>query len=240
MRKGRIVVCCIAVLCLAGLSWGEERASLKDKRDRTSYAIGVEMGRLLKQQSLDVNLDIVQGAMKDVFSGGKLLLSDDEMTAVKAGMEADRTEGKDKQRVALAEKNRKEEEKFLAENKTKEGVVTLPSGLQYKVIKAGTGKTPKEDDLVSVRYRVSLIDGTEIENSHHKSNVETFDLENVVVGWRQGARLMQEGAQWRLFVPSHLAYGEDGVGELLGPNTTLIFDLELVAVLDKPREKPAE
>jgi FKBP-type peptidyl-prolyl cis-trans isomerase len=233
--KARIIICVVA-LCLAGTVWAGEREPLKEKRDRISYTIGVDIGRLLKKESVDVNLDVFKEAIKDVLSGTKLLLTDDEMAEIKNVIGKDVSEGKEKHKQALAEKNRLEEEKFLAANKGQEGVVCLPSGLQYKVIKAGTGKTPKEDDLVSVHYRVSLIDGTEVESSYGKSEPATFDLENVIPGWREGARLMQAGAKWRFFIPSKLAYGEDGVGELLGPNTMLIFDLELLKIMDKLKE----
>jgi FKBP-type peptidyl-prolyl cis-trans isomerase len=233
--KVRIIICVVA-LSLAGTVWAGEREPLKEKKDRISYTIGVDIGRLLKKESVDVNLDVFKEAIKDVLSGAKLLLTDDEMAEIKNAAGKDVNEGKEKHKQALAEKNRIEEEKFLAANKGHEGVVCLPSGLQYKIIKAGTGKTPKEDDLVSVHYRVSLIDGTEVESSYGKSEPATFDLENVIPGWREGARLMQTGSKWRFFIPSKLAYGEDGVGELLGPNTMLIFDLELFKIMDKPKE----
>ena len=118
--------------------------------------------------------------------------------------------------------------------------MALPSGLQYKVIKAGSGRTPKKEDMLEVHYRVGLIDGTEIENSKKKGGPQTFSLENVVPGWREGAMLMKTGSIWQLFVPSRLAYGEDGVGEAIGPNTMLIFDLELVKILDKPVEESGD
>ncbi len=232
--KVRIAVVCIISICLAGPLFGEERAPLKEKRDKVSYAVGVDIGRLLKKQSVDVNLDVLKEGIRDALTGGKLLLTEDEISETKTAIEKEITEQKQVKGVAVAEKNKREEDKFLAENKNKEGVITLPSGLQYKVIKAGTGKKPKEDDMVSVHYVVSRIDGSEIENSYKKGGPETFVLENVVPGWREGSLLMQSGAKWRLFIPSRLAYGEDGVGELVGPNTLLIFDLELVKVLDPP------
>ena len=237
--KARIIICIIA-LSLAGASWAADRAPLKDSKDKLSYAVGVDVGRLLKKESVDLNLDVFKEAIKDVLSGSKLVLSDEEMAEIKKAVSRNISEEKEKGKQALAEKNRVEEEKFLAANKVKEGVVCLPSGLQYQVIKAGTGKTPKEDDLVSVHYRVSLIDGTEIESSYGKGEPATFDLDNVIPGWKEGAQLMPTGSKWRFFIPSKLAYGEDGVGEALGPNTLLIFDLELLKIVDKPKEPPEE
>ena len=237
--KVRLFVCIVA-LSLAGVVWAGEREPLKEKKDRVSYTIGVDIGRLLKKQAVDVNLDVFKEAIKDVLSGTKLMLSDEEMAEIKKAFGKDISEGKEKNKQALAEKNKADEEKFLAANKSKEGIVCLPSGLQYQVIRAGTGKKPREDDLVSVHYRVSLLDGTEIESSYSKGEAATFDLENVIPGWREGAQLMQTGSKWRFFVPSKLAYGEDGVGELLAPNTMLIFDLELLKIMDKPKEPVAE
>ena len=233
--KKRILVCSVVMLGLAGwLYAGEGRPPLKEHKDKMSYAIGVELGRLLKKQGNEVNLELVKEAIGDVLGGKPLLLTDEEIAQVRAEMEKNATEGKDKERTALAEKNRKEEEKFLAENKTKEGVVVLPSGLQYRILKPGDGKKPKEDDIILVHYRVTLLNGKEIESSYTKGQPESFDLENVVPGWREGATLMQTGAKWLLFVPSKLAYGENGVGELLGPNTMLIFELELIKIMEKP------
>ena len=183
--KVRIFICIIA-LSLASPVWAGERPPLKEKKDRISYTIGVDIGRLLKKESVDVNLDVFKEAIKDVLSGAKLLLTDDEMAEIKGVVGRDISEEKEKHKQALAEKNRAEEEKFLAVNKKQEGVWLFPSGLQYKVIKAGAGKTPKEDDLVSVNYRVSLIDGTEVESSYGKSEPATFDLENVIPDGEKG------------------------------------------------------
>lgn len=234
------VLAALMVFIIAGPLFGEERMPLKEKRDRVSYTVGVDIGTTLKKQSVDVNVEVLKEAIRDVLTGKKLLLTDAEMAEIRVQTEKEGTERKEKQMKAIAEKNRKEEEKFLAENKSKEGVICLPSGLQYKVIRAGSGGKPKEDDVVLVHYRVALLDGTEVENSHKKAKPESFELENVIPGWREGAQLMQVGSHWRLFIPSKLAYGEDGVGELLGPNTMLIFDLELLKILDKTEEKAAD
>ncbi|HEY3275359.1 MAG TPA: FKBP-type peptidyl-prolyl cis-trans isomerase [Syntrophorhabdaceae bacterium] len=228
---------CAIIITLAGPLYAQEGVLLKEKKDRMSYTIGVDIARTLKKQSIEVNPDIVKEAMRDVFSGRTLRLTEQEMADAKTKIEKDASDQKNAEVAALAEKNKKEEEKFLAENKKKEGVVTLPSGLQYKIIKAGTGKRPKEDDVISVHYRVMRLDESEIESSYKKPEPETFSLENVVPGWREGAILMPTGSKWRLFVPSKLAYGEDGVGEIIGPNTMLIFDLELIQILEKPAQE---
>jgi len=133
----------------------------------------------------------------------------------------------------LGEKNKKEGSSFLAENQKKEGVKTLPSGLQYKVIKSGSGKKPKLDDTVTTHYRGSLIDGTEFDSSYRRGKPVTFPVNQVIPGWTEALQLMEEGAKWELFVPSNLAYGEKGAGNEIGPNATLIFEVELISVQEK-------
>jgi FKBP-type peptidyl-prolyl cis-trans isomerase len=237
--KGRILIS-IIVLFFAGPLFGQERALLKEKKDRMSYAIGVDVGNSLIKQHVDVNLDVLKEAIGDVLSNRKLLLTDKERAEIKADVERDMAEEKARRQKTAAEKNRKEEEKFLAENKLKNGVVTLPSGLQYTIVTDGAGKVPKEDDMVSAHYRVSLIDGTEVEDSQKKGEPGEFVLENVIPGWREGVGMMKTGSKWRLFIPSKLAYGEDGVGELVGPNTMLIFDIDLLKIIDRPDQKTTE
>ena len=130
----------------------------------------------------------------------------------------------------ISEKNKKEGETFLAENKKKEGVKTLPSGLQYKVITEGTGKMPKETDTVTTHYRGTLIDGTEFDSSHKRGQPATFAVKGVIKGWTEALQLMKEGSKWQLFIPSELAYGERGAGQTIGPYATLIFDIELISI----------
>jgi len=137
----------------------------------------------------------------------------------------------------LGEKNRKEGEAFLAANKKKEGVKTLASGLQYKVIKPGTGKKPKSTDTVTTHYRGTLIDGTEFDSSYNRGQPATFPVHGVIPGWTEALQLMEEGAKWQLFIPSKLGYGERGAGQAIGPNATLIFEVELVSVQEKKEEK---
>ena len=134
----------------------------------------------------------------------------------------------------VAKKNKTEGDAFLAENKKKEGVKTLPSGLQYKVIKAGTGKKPKMNDTVTVNYRGTLIDGTEFDNSYKRGQPATFQVNGVIPGWTEALQLMEQGAKWQLFIPSNLAYGERGApGGQIGPNATLIFEIELISIQEK-------
>jgi FKBP-type peptidyl-prolyl cis-trans isomerase FklB len=140
----------------------------------------------------------------------------------------------------MSEKQKQRGEAFLAENKKKEGVKTLPSGLQYKVVKAGSGKKPKLDDTVTVHYRGTLIDGTEFDSSLRRGKPATFPVSGVIPGWTEALPLMEEGAKWQLFIPPKLAYGERGAGSLIAPNATLIFEVELISIQENKREKKQE
>jgi FKBP-type peptidyl-prolyl cis-trans isomerase FklB len=231
------ILACIITLCVAGPLFGEEAGPSKEIKDKWSYTLGVELGNTLKKQSTDINVNMLQEGIKDVFSGAKIRFTDKEMAEIKATMESEMSTAREKRTKALADKNRKEEERFLSENKGKEGVVALPSGLQYKVLKNGAGPVPKEDDQVSVHYRVARTDGTEIESSYKKGEPGTFALDNVIPGWKEGVCMMKEGSKWQFYIPSKLAYGEDGVGEVVGPNSMLVFDLELVKIMDKSEGK---
>ncbi len=220
----------IVIAFLAGLAQAQETAAPKDQKDKVSYSIGVEIGKNLKKQSVDVNSEFLVKGVKDAYSGEKLLLTDDEMkealTAFQREMMAKQMEIAKK----TGEKNQKEGEAFLAENKAKEGVTVLPSGLQYKVIKAGTGKKPKATDKVTVHYRGTLIDGTEFDSSYRRGQPVSFPVNGVIAGWTEALQLMEEGAKWQVVIPSKLAYGERGAGPQIGPNATLIFEIELISV----------
>ncbi|MDA8105148.1 MAG: FKBP-type peptidyl-prolyl cis-trans isomerase [Nitrospiraceae bacterium] len=227
-----VVLCALLVSVQA---YGEEQAPLKDKKDRLSYALGLDVGNALKRQSVEINNDIFMQGVKDALSGGKKLLTDDElretMTAFSKEMATKQAEATKK----LAEKNKKEGEAFLAENKKKEGVKTLPDGLQYKVITEGKGGSPKATDTVTVNYRGTFIDGKEFDSSYKRNQPATFAVNGVIPGWTEALQMMKEGSKWELFIPAKLAYGERGAGGVIGPNATLIFEVELLSI--KPTEK---
>ena len=177
-----------------------------------------------------INPDALAAAMKDIFAGAKPQLTDEEVQQV---MQDFQKKMMAKQMAAREEglaKNKGEGEKFLAENKKKEGVKTTASGLQYKVIKDGTGKTPKATDTVKTHYRGTLINGTEFDSSYKRGEPAEFPVNGVIKGWTEALQLMKEGAKWQLFIPSNLAYGERGAGQAIGPNATLIFDIELLDI----------
>jgi FKBP-type peptidyl-prolyl cis-trans isomerase FklB len=216
----------LGILFLAFQVSAEENLVLKNQKDKVSYIIGTEIGKNFKKQSVDIDPDVLTRGIKDAISGGKSLLTEQEIQETMAAFQKEMM-------AKLEEKNKKEGEAFLTENKKKEGVKTLPSGLQYKVIKAGTGKKPKINDTVTTHYRGTLIDGTEFDSSYRRGQPASFPVSGVIPGWTEALQLMGEGAKWQLFIPPNLAYGERGMGGVIGPNATLIFEIELISIQEK-------
>ena len=223
-----------AVLSIAMLAnqacAGEKKMELKSEKDKVSYSIGLEIGSSFKKQGIDIDTDAVAAGIKDAISASKPLLTENEvkevMMAFQKGMAAKQAE----KMKGLAEKNTKEGESFLAENKKKEGVKTTASGLQYKVITPGGGPMPKDTDTVSVNYRGTLIDGTEFDSSYKRGEAVSFPVNGVIKGWTEALQLMKVGSKWQLFIPSNIAYGDRGAGGQIGPNATLIFEVELLSI----------
>ena len=200
--------------------------------DKVSYALGLGIGRQLSQMGADsLNIDDFAQAIKDILAGKEPAVSDAEaQTLVKDFFEKQEA----KQRAAAAEKfkdTKEKGEKYLAENAKKEGVVTLPSGLQYLVIKEGNGRKPKATDKVKCHYEGMLIDGTLFDSSIQRGEPATFPLNGVIAGWTEGLQLMQEGAKYRFFIPYQLGYGEQGAGASIPPFAALVFDVELIEVI---------
>ena len=227
------LIAALGILYLASQVSAEENLVLKNQKDKVSYIIGMEMGKNFKQQSIDIDPDILTRGIKDVFSGGKPLLTEQEVQETMVTFQKEMMAKQEELAKKLGEKNKKEGEAFLAENKKKEGVKTLPSGLQYKVVKAGTGKKPKLTDTVTTHYRGTLIDGTEFDSSYRRGQPVSFPVAGVIPGWTEALQLMEEGAKWQLFIPPNLAYGERGAGRDIGPNATLIFEIELISIQEK-------
>ncbi len=203
---------------------------LNTPKDKVSYGIGVDVARNFQRLGIDVDVDVLARAMRDVFGGNKLAMTDEELRSV---MTAYQNELRQKAVAAMrksAEDNQKEGDAFLEENKKKDGVVTLPSGLQYKVLKAGTGKTPTETDTVEVNYRGTLINGTEFDSSARLGKPLELKVNGVIPGWQEALKLMPVGSKWQLFIPPQLAYGGRAPSREIGPNATLIFEVELVAI----------
>jgi FKBP-type peptidyl-prolyl cis-trans isomerase FklB len=208
--------------------------TLKTQKDKASYAIGLNIGKSMNKDSVDVDTSILLRGLKDGLAGGKPLLTDDEARAVMTTLQSEMRKKQEAKMLVQGEANKKEGEAFLAGNKTKDGVVTLPSGLQYKILKEGTGAKPVATDTVVCNYRGTLLDNTEFDSSYKRGQAATFPLSNVIKGWTEALQLMPVGSKWQLFIPSDLAYGpRGGPGGAIGPNATLIFEVELMSVQPK-------
>jgi FKBP-type peptidyl-prolyl cis-trans isomerase FklB len=214
--------------------------ALTTRKDKFSYALGMNLGSSLHKQSVPVDPIILQRGLRDGLAGGKMLLTEDEARAVMLEVQADvrKKQQEEAQQAGLA--NQKEGAAFLAANKSKEGVVTLPSGLQYKIEKQGTGQTPAATDSVVCNYRGTLIDGKEFDSSYKRGEPATFPVNGVIKGWTEALQLMPVGSKWQLFIPPDLAYGDRGAGADIGPGATLVFEVELLSIQGKAQDKPSQ
>src|ERR1700730_8155778 len=215
-----------ATLSLVASSFGADQPKLKDLKDKVSYSIGLNIGSNFKKQGQELNPDVLLAGIKDGLSDKKPALTEEQ---VRETMQEFGKQMQEKQK-AIGEKNAADGAKFLAENKKKEGVKTTESGLQYKVIKEGTGPQPKNTDTVSVNYRGTLINGTEFDSSYKRGQPATFPVTGVIKGWTEALQMMKAGSKYQLFIPPELAYGERAVGGEIAANSTLLFDVELLEV----------
>lgn len=206
---------------------------LTTDKDKTSYALGLSIGKGLHRDSVEVDPKIFLRGLEDAMAGGKTLLTDDEAQAAMTALQNDLRKAQGERMQQAAEKNKAAGEAFLAANKTKEGVVTLPSGLQYKILQEGTGPKPTASDSVVCNYRGTLIDGTEFDSSYKRGQPATFPVGQVIKAWTEALQLMPVGSKWQLFIPSELGYGARGAGADIGPNATLIFEVELLSIKGK-------
>jgi FKBP-type peptidyl-prolyl cis-trans isomerase FklB len=207
--------------------------ALTTQKDKASYAVGMNFGMSLKKQSVDVDPNILARGIKDAIEGNKPLLSDADAQAALTQLQSEVQKTMEAKMQKLGVSNKQEGETFLAANKSKDGVVALPSGLQYKILKAGTGPKPIPSDTVVCNYRGTLIDGTEFDSSFKHGQPASFPVGQVIKGWTEALQLMPVGSKWQLFVPAALAYGDRGAGPDIGPNATLIFEVELLSIKGK-------
>jgi FKBP-type peptidyl-prolyl cis-trans isomerase FklB len=212
--------------------------TLATPKDKQSYAIGINVGKglnqNLKQSGVDIDPAILTRAIRDVLSGGKQLMTDQEAQETLKALQAEMRTAQEEKTKQLAEANKKEGDEFLAANKAKEGVNTLPDGLQYKVLQEGTGPKPSATDAVTVNYRGALVNGTEFDSSYKRGQPATFNVTGIIKGWTEALELMPVGSKWQLVIPSDLAYGPSGRPPVIGPNSTLVFEVELVSIQPKP------
>jgi FKBP-type peptidyl-prolyl cis-trans isomerase FklB len=223
---------------------GAAPLALKTQKEKTSYAVGVNIGNNLKRQELPVDPAILARGLRDAMNGAKLALTDDEMksvlTQLQTEMRGKQQEMMAKQQAEAKEKgaaNRKEGEAFLTANKGKEGVVALPDGLQYKILKEGNGPKPTASDTVTCDYRGTLINGKEFDSSYKRGKPESFPVTGVIKGWTEALQLMPVGSKWQLWIPADLAYGDTPRGGDIQPGDTLIFEVELLSIKDKDEKK---
>jgi FKBP-type peptidyl-prolyl cis-trans isomerase len=217
--------------------------ALTTQKDKASYAIGMNIGKGLKENltkdQVDVNNDILVRGMRDALAGNKPLLTEEESQAVLTSLQADLRKHQKELHDAEVAKNSSAGTAFLASNKAKPGVVALPSGLQYKVITAGNGPKPTAEDVVVCNYKGTLIDGTEFDSSYKRGKPATFPVGRVIKGWTEALQLMPVGSKWELYIPPSLAYGETGTnGGPIGPDQTLVFEVELMSIQPKTEAKP--
>jgi FKBP-type peptidyl-prolyl cis-trans isomerase FklB len=225
----QICIVILSITLLTGVCAAEDKLDLQDEKVKLSYSVGYQVGSDFKRQGIDISpAELLQG-VQDALSGSKPQMSREEMRSTLAKLQLSIKAAKEQKMQAQAEKNLADGMAYLFENSKKEGVTTLDSGLQYKVLAEGSGASPKATDTVTVNYRGTLIDGTEFDSSYKRDQPATFRVDRVIPGWTEALQLMQEGDKWTLFIPANLAYGERRAGPI-EPHSTLIFDVELISV----------
>jgi FKBP-type peptidyl-prolyl cis-trans isomerase FklB len=229
-----------AVSLVAGSLRAEDAQAPTDKKGKISYSMGYNIGSSWKRNGFetnDVDLNILLNGLRDSMQNKDALIPEKENRELLTAFQADLRTRREEKRKQLGEKNKIETEKFLAENKTKPGVQVLPDGLQYKILTEGKGPKPATNDTVVVNYRGTLVDGTEFDSSYKRGQPATFRVTGVIKGWSEALQMMPVGSKWQLFIPPDLGYAERGSGVNIGPNATLLFEVELVSIKDP--EKPA-
>jgi FKBP-type peptidyl-prolyl cis-trans isomerase len=217
----------------AGALVAQETTALTNPKEKLSYALGLDLGNQLRLQSVGIDPQILFQGLKTGFSGAKALMTETEVRAAIAALQGELAKKQAEATAAQSENNKRVGEAFLASNKAREGVITLPSGLQYKIMTAGTGARPTADDTVVCHYRGTLVDGTEFDSSYKRNQPSTFPVKGVIKGWTEALQLMTVGSKWQLVIPAALAYGETARNNLIGPNSTLVFEVELISIQGK-------
>jgi FKBP-type peptidyl-prolyl cis-trans isomerase FklB len=225
----RVLIVFVSVALLFGVCFAGEKPELDDQRAKDSYSLGYQYGETFKKQAVDIDLNVFTRGIQDGLGGKEPLMTPKEIRETISSLQKRLFIAQQQQFREKAAKNLEEGKGYLAENSKKEGVKTLPSGLQYRVITEGAGASPKAGDTVMVNYRGTLIDGTEFDSSYKRGEPATFQVDGVIAGWSEALQLMKKGSKWQLFIPSELAYGRRGMGRI-PPNSTLIFEVELISV----------
>ncbi|MCI0691674.1 FKBP-type peptidyl-prolyl cis-trans isomerase [candidate division KSB1 bacterium] len=226
----RLAVASLVIGLLGCQGAKDKKITLETQTQKASYSIGIDIGKNFKHSNIEIDLEALMQGVKDAISDSTPKLTEQQMEEAMRQLQQDVVAKRNESSKILGEKNKLEGEAFIAENAKKEGVITLPSGLQYKILKQGDGKKPKLTDEVKTNYRGTLIDGTEFDSSYKRGEPASFHVNEVIAGWTEALQLMPVGSKWQLFIPSNLAYGERGAGGSIGPNATLIFEIELLSI----------
>ncbi len=235
MKKGVLLVA-LSMFVFCSISWSDDlqkkqKKVLKTDKDKVSYSLGVEIGKSFKALKNDIDMDLLWQGFSDSMNDQNLLLSQEESQTVKRDFLTRIKKERQSKMENVSGDNQKEGMTFLVENKSKKGVITTQSGLQYKIIRKGDGPKPKATDQVKVHYRGTLINGEEFDSSYKRGTPATFRLNAVIAGWQEGLQLMSSGSKYEFYIPSELAYGERGAGSMIGPNSTLVFEVELLDIV---------
>ncbi|HTY60024.1 MAG TPA: FKBP-type peptidyl-prolyl cis-trans isomerase [Bacteroidota bacterium] len=228
----RVWIAAVAVALLGCQTAGDKKVKLETQKDKLSYSIGLNVGHNLGRDSIAINPDaFIRGVMDAALDSSAHLMTNAQVEETITQYQAEQRTKLEAEAQVTGEKNKKEGDAFLEQNKKLPGVVTLPSGLQYKVVAAGKGKNPTVNSTVTVQYSGRLLDGTEFDSSYKRGEAATFPCNRVIKGWTEALQLMKEGSKWELYIPSDLAYGPTGYGGgVIPPNATLIFQIELLSV----------
>lgn len=234
ISKRVLMSAAVSALLVAGMTQQVAAQELETLTDRASYVLGYQAGARFHQGQVEINADVFAQAMKDAQQGREAKLTNEQAEETMVALQAEYESKYEAAMAAMAAENDKEGKAFLAANAKKSGVKTTKSGLQYKVLTAGKGKKPAEDSVVSVNYKGTLLDGNEFDSSEKNGGPATFAVNQVIPGWTEALQLMNEGSKWQVFIPSELAYGAGGAGGMIGPNATLVFEIELLSANVSP------
>lgn len=228
MRSAALAVVTVALVATGAAV--QERPALDTAEAKLSYALGMDLGAQLRQKQVEIDAAVFARGLADALAGGPLLLTESESRGLVRALQEELQRRELARVVEDAEKNKRDGEAFLAANRQKHGVTALESGLQYRVLEAGTGRTPTLDDTVICQYRAAFIDGTELDSSYARGEPATLPVKSVMKGWSEALQLMPVGSRWQLFIPPELAYGSRGAGGRIAPNTTLVFDVQVLGI----------
>lgn len=237
LTAGLLILIMVLTGCPAPGGEKAKLTELKTPAEKLGYALGSDLGKNFKKNEMDIDQNAFVQGFQDGLNDAKPLLTEEETKTIQQQAIADMRNKLTEKRKMAAEQNKKDGEAFLTENAKKEGVTTTESGLQYEVLTEGTGPIPKETDRVQVNYAGKLLDGTEFDSSYERGKPATFGVKGVIQGWTEALLMMKTGSKWRIYVPSELAYKDRGAGQKIGPNATLIFDIELLSIEGSPEAK---